>query len=105
MKLLAVIPMVALGFYLAGIAPAFAEPLRNLDAAWQNAPSILLASRDPERELRGNGRDRTQERDRGERRQQYETRRGEPAGRFGYGFERRQEQGERAMDRRNGHGD
>lgn len=106
MKLRTAISIAALGLCLGGVAPAFAEPARNFDVTVHNSAPLLLASRNAERvdpEFRGNERDRAESRGNGDnRRQQNETQRDERASGFGYGFERRQERGERATERRNG---
>ncbi|BBP03261.1 hypothetical protein TPL01_06860 [Sulfuriferula plumbiphila] len=96
MKIRNLIPVVSLGLGLGGVAPAFAAPAFYLGPALDHATPLLLASRDGDTESRGNGRDRAGQRGDGDnRRQQNEVRRDERQGGFGYGFERRQERGER----------
>lgn len=96
MKIRSLIPIVSLGLGLAGVAPAFAAPAFYLGPALEHGAPLSLASRDGDTEFRGNGRDRAGQRGDGEhRRQPNEVRREERQGGFGYGFERRQERGER----------
>lgn len=102
MKLPTGISIAVLGLWLAGIVPAFAEPVRHFDVSSRNPGSLMLASRSPDRQLRDDDREPAEWRGNGDaRRQQRETQRSEPTGRFGYGFERRQERGERPTDHRN----
>jgi len=92
MKIRIFIPIVSFGIFLGGVAPVFAEPAFNAMPAINNAMPLLLASRDDGNDARNNGRDRTEQRgDGGNRGQQNEVRRDDRPGRFGYGFERRQE--------------
>ncbi len=100
MKIRNLISFVSLGLSLGATIPAFAEPFfstGNTGPALNNAVPVLLASRDGDNnEARGNGRDQADRRSNGDSgRQQYEGRRDERQGRFGYGFERRQERDQR----------
>lgn len=96
MKIRNLIPIVCLGLGLGGVAPAFAAPAFYISPALDHATPLLLAGRDENPESRGNGRDRAGQRGDGDnRRQPNEVRRDERQGGFGYGFERRQERGER----------
>ncbi|MHB1246940.1 MAG: hypothetical protein ACYCZH_10880 [Sulfuriferula sp.] len=92
MKIRNLIPIVSFGIFLGSVTPVFAEPAFNVIPAMNNAMPLLLASRDDGNDARDNGRDRAEQRgDGGNRRQQNEVRRDDRPGRFGYGFERRQE--------------
>lgn len=103
MKLPTGILIAVLGLWLAGIAPAFAEPVRHFDVSSYKSGPFMLASRSSDRQLRDDDRESAEWRGNGDaRRQQREAQRSEPAGRFGYGFERRQERDEqRPTDHRN----
>ncbi|MHB1174240.1 MAG: hypothetical protein ACYCZJ_03865 [Sulfuriferula sp.] len=95
MKIRNLIPIVFFGIFLGSVAPVFAEPAFNIIPAMNNVMPLLLASRDDGNDARDNGRDRAEQRgDGGNRRQQNEVRRDDRPGRFGYGFERRQERGQ-----------
>ncbi len=96
MKIRNLISFVSLGLSLGATIPAFADPSFNTSPALNNAVQVLLVSRDGDNEARGNGRDRADRRSDGDSgRQQNEGRRDERQGRFGYGFERRQEHDQR----------
>ncbi|GBL47282.1 hypothetical protein SFMTTN_3116 [Sulfuriferula multivorans] len=96
MKIRNLIAFVSLGLSLGATMPAFADTSFNTGPALNNAAQVLLASRDGDNEARGNGRDQADRRSNGDSgRLQYEGRRDERQGRFGYGFERRQEHDQR----------
>lgn len=96
MKIRNLISFVSLGLCLGAAIPAFAEPAFNSGPTLNNAVQVLLASRDGDNESRGNGRDRADRRSDGDSgRQQNGAQRDEHQGRFGYGFERRQEHDQR----------
>ncbi len=103
MKIRNLISFVSLGLSLGATIPAFADPSFNTSPALNNAVQVLLASRDGDNEARGNGRDQADRRSNGDSgRQQNEGRRDERQGRFGYGFERRQEHDQRQPNNGNG---
>lgn len=99
MKIRNLISFVSLGLSLGATIPAFAEPFfstGNTGPALNSAVPVLLASRDGDNEARGNGRDRADRRSDGDSgRQPNGAQRDERQGRFGYGFERRQERDQR----------
>ncbi|HUW28568.1 MAG TPA: hypothetical protein VMV97_08150 [Sulfuriferula sp.] len=103
MKIRNLIPIVSIGLSLGGVAPAFAAPAFYVSPGLDHATPMMLVSRDGDAETRGNGRDRAAQRSDGNNRSQAnEGRRDERQGSFGYGFERRQERGERPANNSRG---